>query len=751
MYKNHPIFRCFGGIYMKNKNLNYSIFTKYLFSYLILLIIPIFSITFTLSRTTFSALKKEIFENNSASHNIITSSLENELNACTEIAAQINSSRDIRPFTLDNNAIKAINLIDALKKYKVTNNFFDHMFVYFLNDAYIYSENGSYSFNTIFNLFDLKNVNHENFCKQLFSIDHPTFFNNLEITIKQSTKTCTLLTIPLIYNHEIQGFISFLIDNTTLNKILGNNDRVNQKTYLINESNKVLNCTTIDPLLIQELGEGTVENLISSLDENTHMAKLIHGYTLYASKLTNHNLIYLSFTSNQTLFNKVTNIQKTMLITILMTLIIGGFVVFLLLRTNYKPIKDLQTLSSSINTKKSNPTKNELDLIRNTIVELSQRNNELEYELEQNILIRQNFLLNQLINGTIGHLENFLLESEKVQLNLTAKYNGIVVVKSPSPITSISSLFTTMNILNHPFCYEYLIQQLPPNIMIFIVGTEETLNTRFPSILLKDEYVISLSTLYINLMQMSKAYIEARTNLELQLFSGSSIQTQTSLFHTVEKFLQKYENKQRTIQELLDLGDTLSLKIFVTKTTHELQQENMNFELIRNIYLEMIILFNTFFEQNKQLFEYPNVDLTTFFEINNKEILQDMFLEIFEDMIVTMNEKSETDLPVLSVSSIKKSILKNYTDCSFSIQLIAEQFNVSASYLSQYFKEKTGSTILEYMTNLKIEKAKELLKNETLTLKDISQQIGYIHVSSFIRRFKQVTNITPSEYRKQSQ
>ncbi|NLL70685.1 MAG: helix-turn-helix transcriptional regulator, partial [Epulopiscium sp.] len=465
----------------------------------------------------------------------------------------------------------------------------------------------------------------------------------------------------------------------------------------------------------------------------------------------NHNLIYLSFTSNQTLFNKVTNIQKTMLITILMTLIIGGFVVFLLLRTNYKPIKDLQTLSSSINTKKSNPTKNELDLIRNTIVELSQRNNELEYELEQNILIRQNFLLNQLINGTIGHLENFLLESEKVQLNLTAKYNGIVVVKSPSPITSISSLFTTMNILNHPFCYEYLIQQLPPNIMIFIVGTEETLNTRFPSILLKDEYVISLSTLYINLMQMPKAYIEARTNLELQLFSGSSIQTQTSLFHTVEKFLQKYENKQRTIQELLDLGDTLSLKIFVTKTTHELQQENMNFELIRNIYLEMIILFNTFFEQNKQLFEYPNVDLTTFFEINNKEILQDMFLEIFEDMIVTMNEKSETDLPVLSVSSIKKSILKNYTDCSFSIQLIAEQFNVSASYLSQYFKEKTGSTILEYMTNLKIEKAKELLKNETLTLKDISQQIGYIHVSSFIRRFKQVTNITPSEYRKQSQ
>ena len=47
-----------------------------------------------------------------------------------------------------------------------------------------------------------------------------------------------------------------------------------------------------------------------------------------------------------------------------------------------------------------------------------------------------------------------------------------------------------------------------------------------------------------------------------------------------------------------------------------------------------------------------------------------------------------------------------------------------------------------------MEKAKKLLADHKLTLKDISQQVGYYNVSSFIRRFKQLNGITPGDYRK---
>lgn len=558
------------------------------------------------------------------------------------------------------------------------------------------------------------------------------------------------MVIPLIYNYEVEGIISFMIDNKNLNKILGNIDNINRNTYLLDSSGTILNDIEIDPIVLQKIGKYTIQNLIDTIDEKNYVSQLIQGYTVYISKLSKYNLIYLSITANQTLFNKVTTVQKRMLMTIFITLIIGGFIIFLLLKANYKPIKDLKTLSNHVNKQKKDLSKNELDLIRTTIVELSQRNNELELELEQNLLIRQNFLLNQLINGNITNTENFHRESQQVHLNFKANYHRIIVVKSVSPITSIGSLLANITEENFSFRYEYMIQQLPPDIIIFIIGTDHLFHEKFPKTISKNQYQISFSTPYTELIYTPKAYIEARTNFDLQTISGSSI-IDSSYVYMIENFCKKYKNKQKFIQKLLDLGETTELKNSIIEMIHELDKEKINLALIRNVYLEVILIFNAFFEQNKQIFEYPNIDLAIFFEVHEKETLKDMFLEILDDMISTINEKSDMVLPTLSIASIKKAILDNYTDCSFSIQLIAEKFDVSASYLSQYFKEKTGSTILEYMTNLKIERAKHLLQDTSIPLKKVAKQIGYIHVSSFIRRFKQVTQTTPSEYRKQFQ
>ena len=58
-------------------------------------------------------------------------------------------------------------------------------------------------------------------------------------------------------------------------------------------------------------------------------------------------------------------------------------------------------------------------------------------------------------------------------------------------------------------------------------------------------------------------------------------------------------------------------------------------------------------------------------------------------------------------------------------------------------------TILDYITLLRIEKAKKLIENSGESIQYISEQVGYINVSSFIRRFKQVTGKTPGEFRKE--
>ena len=80
---------------------------------------------------------------------------------------------------------------------------------------------------------------------------------------------------------------------------------------------------------------------------------------------------------------------------------------------------------------------------------------------------------------------------------------------------------------------------------------------------------------------------------------------------------------------------------------------------------------------------------------------------------------------------------------------IAESFDLSTSRLSLSFKDKTGMTPLEYLTLLRTEKAKLLLEQTDLPIREIAEQVGYYDSGSFIRRFKQLTGVTPLQYRHQ--
>lgn len=83
----------------------------------------------------------------------------------------------------------------------------------------------------------------------------------------------------------------------------------------------------------------------------------------------------------------------------------------------------------------------------------------------------------------------------------------------------------------------------------------------------------------------------------------------------------------------------------------------------------------------------------------------------------------------------------------FSLDEVAETFNVSQRTLIRRFKQALSQRPIEYLQDLRIETAKRLLETSGLPLDNIIGQIGYRDVSSFRRLFKQRTNLTPRQYR----
>lgn len=84
-----------------------------------------------------------------------------------------------------------------------------------------------------------------------------------------------------------------------------------------------------------------------------------------------------------------------------------------------------------------------------------------------------------------------------------------------------------------------------------------------------------------------------------------------------------------------------------------------------------------------------------------------------------------------------------------TIKEVAQQVHLNPSYFSVLFKEEAGLTFIDYVTQLRIKKAKELLKGSNLSLDAISEQIGLQTTSYFIRMFKKFESMTPKQYRDQ--
>jgi AraC-type DNA-binding domain-containing proteins len=83
---------------------------------------------------------------------------------------------------------------------------------------------------------------------------------------------------------------------------------------------------------------------------------------------------------------------------------------------------------------------------------------------------------------------------------------------------------------------------------------------------------------------------------------------------------------------------------------------------------------------------------------------------------------------------------------SISIRQIASDLNMSETNFSQYFKKITGITPKEYLTGLKLSKAKDMIKNQNVT--EVAFDLGYENISHFISLFKNKYGITPKQYKK---
>ncbi len=155
--------------------------------------------------------------------------------------------------------------------------------------------------------------------------------------------------------------------------------------------------------------------------------------------------------------------------------------------------------------------------------------------------------------------------------------------------------------------------------------------------------------------------------------------------------------------------------------------------------------------QQLKLQDYPRHELLseTLMDVMGAENLRQLgaamsqFLRRLTDHIARMDEKKATGE---LIDRVKAYINAHFAE-KLTLVVLSEAFYISPVYLSRLFKRKTGVNFVEYLTSVRLEKAKEYLRDPKLKIYHVSEMVGYENPRYFARLFKKATGLTPQDYR----
>lgn len=135
--------------------------------------------------------------------------------------------------------------------------------------------------------------------------------------------------------------------------------------------------------------------------------------------------------------------------------------------------------------------------------------------------------------------------------------------------------------------------------------------------------------------------------------------------------------------------------------------------------------------------------------INNCVNADDIKQILIRYMMDNVNKYIEDQATAVSkpISIVKEYIQENYFR-TIKLEEIASIVFLNSSYLCRLFKQQTGQTITEYITAVRIENAKKVLRESQKSIIDVSQSVGYMDVRHFSKQFIKNVGISPSKYRK---
>lgn len=330
------------------------------------------------------------------------------------------------------------------------------------------------------------------------------------------------------------------------------------------------------------------------------------------------------------------------------------------------------------------------------------------------------------IDGIIKSLRDYSFDLNGFEMFVEFKINNI----------DLSDFIVKIHdeIITRTYC-KYFIGMLGYNriFCIFNNSNKEELQ-RLQEIIQISNSCTGISEIFINIRDVKKYYIQADVMAESNFITGKN-----------KVYLYKKEpNEIRIIDELnTKISQFTSIDMLLINFTYIVSEINKicNIENICTIYN---LIIEHAYKLANQDYEFEKVNYKNIADKapEIKVLLNDLF-EIVK--LLKQNKKVITNNQ--SLVGILEHININI-DKKIQLYSIADKFHINPNYLSQLFKKELNISFTDFVINLKMKRASELLLKTDMTLYEISEMVGYDDYIYFCKTFKKIIQQSPNVYRK---
>lgn len=257
-----------------------------------------------------------------------------------------------------------------------------------------------------------------------------------------------------------------------------------------------------------------------------------------------------------------------------------------------------------------------------------------------------------------------------------------------------------------------------------------------------EDMTATVSRIVSSMEELEKEVL-AIQNVQKELFGFGQMVIWTEARTRQQYYSGDVEAISRQLMQAIDANRPELIRRFTGELVEVISASNMMSKLyVQNIFFNAIRMI---YDKNPNLRheQILNSSDILFRSPNARDMLA-LFQKNIYEMLDIMEEANVDDSGI--IQKIKNLVEKEYMH-DVSLNYVAEKVNLAPAYVSYIFKKETGQTLIKYITEIKMEKAKMLLDSGSMKMGEIARACGYENQSYFNRAFKNYYGLTPKQFR----